>query len=219
VYFLSEEARGSWGVLAVDIRDTRPQSTISGETGHLWHLDVTKNFSLEGPDDAVILAFAGVNGLPDDVEVMLVDRTLGRIQNLREETSYRFYSGKRERKRVFQEARFSILVGDAEFVDGGTRQDRRPPSHTRLYQNYPNPFPQATVIRYELARAGPVEIRIHDVSGRLVNTLSRVHDEPGRYEVAWSGDDRSGRQVAPGVYFYRLISSELTQARKMIRVR
>jgi hypothetical protein len=46
----------------------------------------------------------------------------------------------------------------------------RPP-HTRLAQNYPNPFHPVTTISFELSETGPSSLRVHDVRGRLIRTL------------------------------------------------
>ena len=42
---------------------------------------------------------------------------------------------------------------------------------TRLRGCSPNPFAKGTSVNYELARYGPVELTVHDVSGRLVRRL------------------------------------------------
>ena len=42
---------------------------------------------------------------------------------------------------------------------------------TRLGGCSPNPFAKRTSVNYELAQHGPVELTVHDVSGRLVRRL------------------------------------------------
>jgi hypothetical protein len=92
------------------------------------------------------------------------------------------------------------------------------PSHTQLLQNYPNPFQAGSVIRYELAQAGDVQITIFDVQGRLVTTLNEGQRDPGCYEVTWSAVSGQGESISPGVYFYRMATRGLTETRKMIRI-
>jgi hypothetical protein len=86
----------------------------------------------------------------------------------------------------------------------------------RLAQNVPNPFRPSTSISYELGAAGPVSLRIYDVSGRLIRTL--VDDEQGAatHSVNWNGTDDAGRTVASGVYFYQLEAPGVTETRRMV---
>ena len=71
-------------------------------------------------------------------------------------------------------------------------------------RNAPNPFNPATEIFFELPRRGRAEVRIFDVSGRLVRDLGGRVLESGSASLRWNGTDRDGRGVVSGVYFYRL---------------
>lgn len=77
------------------------------------------------------------------------------------------------------------------------------PSQLALYQNYPNPFNPSTTIRYDVAEAAEVGIRVFDALGRLVEVLGTWHREPGTYSVTWEAGNRPS-----GVYFYRLETAE-----------
>ncbi len=65
----------------------------------------------------------------------------------------------------------------------------------------------------------PVLLTGEDVSGRLVRVLVEETRKAGGYEETWNGQDRFGRQVASGVYFYRLTAGRFVQTRKMILLR
>ena len=84
-----------------------------------------------------------------------------------------------------------------------------------LMQNVPNPFNPSTVIRYELGVAGPVELGIYDLAGRLVDTVFSGQEEQGRHEHVWQGRDASGHAVATGVYVYRLKAGDVVETRRM----
>jgi hypothetical protein len=89
-----------------------------------------------------------------------------------------------------------------------------------LYQNYPNPFNPVTTIRFALERRSHVRIAVYDVTGRLVTTLVDEVRNPGEYtDVKWDGTNASGNPVATGVYFYRLVSDDFKQTRKMILIK
>jgi len=87
---------------------------------------------------------------------------------------------------------------------------------THLGQNHPNPFNPKTEIRFSLSQNGPTSLKIYDAQGRLVKTLIDGVLQAGQREVVWSGDDASGRPVASGVYFYKLVTPEKSVSRRMV---
>ena len=86
-----------------------------------------------------------------------------------------------------------------------------------LVGNYPNPFNPTTSVRYTVPRAGPVNLTVYDVSGRLVRTLVETasHDA-GRHSISWDGRDENGAEVATGVYFARLSVDSQSASGKMV---
>jgi len=90
---------------------------------------------------------------------------------------------------------------------------------THLYQNYPNPFNPQTQIAFDLPSAGRAEIRIYDVLGRRIRTLVDGNRPAGRQILGWDGRDDSGKEVASGTYFYRLVAPGVDESRKMVIVR
>jgi hypothetical protein len=82
--------------------------------------------------------------------------------------------------------------------------------------NYPNPFCQATVIKYGCPKRTKVSIQVFDIMGRLVNTLVDKEMDAGYHEVRWDGSTKSGRKVASAVYFYRMQADDFKATGKMI---
>ena len=78
------------------------------------------------------------------------------------------------------------------------------PQGFALGQNYPNPFNPGTVIPYELAVAGYVQLEVLNVLGQHVATLVDGEQAAGSYRVRWDGTDAAGGAVSAGVYLYRL---------------
>ncbi|MBT4501981.1 MAG: T9SS type A sorting domain-containing protein [Gemmatimonadetes bacterium] len=78
------------------------------------------------------------------------------------------------------------------------------PDDLALEQNYPNPFNAGTVIRFALPVGGDVELSIFNLAGQQVAKLANGLREAGTYTVRWDGRDDSGRELASGVYLYRL---------------
>mgnify|MGYP000709424865 CR=1 FL=1 len=64
-----------------------------------------------------------------------------------------------------------------------------------------------------------MRVAVHDLRGRLVRVLVEGVVPQGRHEAVWQGRDRSGRQAAAGVYFYRLESPAFNQTRRMLLVK
>jgi len=80
----------------------------------------------------------------------------------------------------------------------------------------PNPFNPATVIAFELAAPGRVELTVHDALGRRVRTLAAGAHASGRHEVRWDGVDAQGRRAGSGVYFVRLATDAGVETRKVM---
>lgn len=94
------------------------------------------------------------------------------------------------------------------------------PTTTRLWQNYPNPFNAATGIRFDLAEAASVELRVYDLAGRLVKVLASGRYAAGTYRVSWDGTDRAGTPVPSGLYFCRAtIGNSCVGVTKMLLLR
>jgi hypothetical protein len=89
-----------------------------------------------------------------------------------------------------------------------------------LEPNRPNPFRGSTSILFSLVDKRPVRLAIYDVGGRLVRRLLEDDRlEAGEHQRSWDGTDEGGRLAAPGVYYYRLETSEQSATRKMLLLR
>jgi hypothetical protein len=86
----------------------------------------------------------------------------------------------------------------------------------KITQNYPNPFNSATTISYDLSKSTHIELTIFNILGQKVKTLVNSRQPAGTYQIQWDGSDNSGRNVASGIYLYRLKAGEFVQIRKMI---
>ena len=82
--------------------------------------------------------------------------------------------------------------------------------------NYPNPFNPSTTISYSVPTDGEVSLYIYNARGQLVNTLVSEHKNRGNYQVVWQGRDMSGRSVASGLYFTRLVTGGKSISNKML---
>lgn len=104
---------------------------------------------------------------------------------------------------------YEVRIAVTDITGGGPETPR-----LALYQNAPNPFNPATVIRFTTARPGPVELRVYDVAGREVARLVEGNMEAGAHEVPWRAEG-----IASGVYFYVLRAGGMTIGRKAVLMR
>jgi aminopeptidase N len=68
----------------------------------------------------------------------------------------------------------------------------------------PNPFNRSTTIGFSMAEAGPVRLRVFDLSGRLVRSLLDSPLGPGEHRVTWDGRGENGSILPAGLYLQRL---------------
>lgn len=102
----------------------------------------------------------------------------------------------------------------------GVGDSEKTPSTFVLHQNVPNPFNPSTIIHYDIPAGGDlVTLRIFDVRGARVRTLFDGRKASGRHRALWDGQDDSGNSVASGVYFYRLVGTGFSSARRMVLLR
>ncbi|MCP4569820.1 MAG: S8 family serine peptidase [FCB group bacterium] len=90
------------------------------------------------------------------------------------------------------------------------------PGILELAQNYPNPFNPRTTIRFNLKSAQHARLVVYNVAGQVVRMLYDEFAFAGEQNVVWDGSDEYGRQVASGVYFYRLTAGAESVSKKMI---
>ena len=82
-------------------------------------------------------------------------------------------------------------------------------------QNYPNPFTSSTEIEYGFPEDTNINITIYNISGKKVAVLVNEKKKAGYYTVRWNGENKYGKKVANGIYFYRLESCSHTATKKM----
>ena len=90
------------------------------------------------------------------------------------------------------------------------------PKDYALAQNVPNPFNPSTTIDYRLPEAGEVHLVIYNLLGQEVRTLVQEPMDAGFHSVVWDGLDAYGKQVASGIYMYRLNVGDFSQVQRMM---
>jgi hypothetical protein len=83
-----------------------------------------------------------------------------------------------------------------------------------LEQNYPNPFNPVTKIKYSIPKHSFVTLQVFDMLGREIKTLVNENKTAGEYEINWNAEG-----YPSGVYFYKLITDEFTEQKKMVLIK
>ena len=110
--------------------------------------------------------------------------------------------------------------------------EEQKPSIFTLFQNYPNPFNPITIIQYAVSgrqmkaadggrptvdnSSTRTTLNIYNILGQKVRTLVDEPKRAGSYEVIWDGKDDRGKDVASGIYFYKLTAGSYQKIRKMV---
>ncbi len=72
-------------------------------------------------------------------------------------------------------------------------------TETSLHEAYPNPFNPVTTVRFSLAEAGPVRLRVYDVLGRRVAVLADSDMVAGAHSVKFEA-----AHLPSGMYLLRM---------------
>ena len=121
----------------------------------------------------------------------------------------------------------SIRISDMEVDDVLTSVESdaeamfAKPAKFLLAPNFPNPFNPTTTIAFELPRSSDVHLTIYNLAGQQIRTLLDGAMEGGSHKSVWDGKNDLGRDVASGVYLYRLTvdGGKRTETKKMVLIR
>jgi hypothetical protein len=84
------------------------------------------------------------------------------------------------------------------------------PNQFALYQNYPNPFNPMTQISFSLDHQNTVSLKLFDVLGREIKTLTSGVCQSGMHTITLDAST-----FPSGIYFYRLQAGNFVAARKL----
>lgn len=88
------------------------------------------------------------------------------------------------------------------------------PAEYALNSVYPNPFNSRSVITFSLPEQAKLSLTVHDLAGRLVQTLTEDVFPSGRHNITWDAS-----QSAAGMYIIRLDTEKFNASQKVILLR
>jgi len=179
--------------------DFRP---ILGD-GQVWDFEVSNPRM-----SRCTLHFNGIEGIPSENDVVLINMLNSTPIHLRKNLHYSF-------EMLTNNMKFKLLVGSKDFVDKEIAG--MIPKSFELEQNFPNPFNSSTSISFKLPEEVQICLEVYNELGQKMKTLATGNYKPGIHTIIWDGTDNSGGNVASGIYFYRLMTgSKLVESQKMI---
>jgi len=183
--------------------DIRPEFSDGDE----WEFEVKTNIH-----DVVNLTFKGLETIPADYEVWLVDKTLKIKSNLRHKNSYSAAGRGEDNPK-----NLTLVVGRQDYMANKLIEFQLVPTTVELSHNFPNPFNPSTTIRYGLPNPNRTTLTVYNILGKKVKTLINSElMEAGYHAAVWDGRDDAGRAVANGTYIIRMQAGSFVQVRKML---
>ncbi|MFA8343506.1 MAG: T9SS type A sorting domain-containing protein, partial [Rhodothermaceae bacterium] len=112
----------------------------------------------------------------------------------------------------------SVSGGLAKFTDNSEagkdefviHQEKTPTTYS-LAPAYPNPFNPATKIKFQLPKDDFVSLKIYDITGRYVETLTEETTSAGEHTVTWNAANKSS-----GIYIIVMKSGNYVSKQKVI---
>jgi hypothetical protein len=199
VYFDRPEWDRTFREFATDIRPDVAEMEI-------WEMQVRS-------DDRkpVELEFLGVDNVPQELAVYLVDRAGGRGADLRKSAMYTL-------KPATRVTALSVVVGKPDLVE--TMAAEAVPKTFSLEQNYPNPFNPTTVIPVSVPLQAGVVLEVYNILGQKVRTLHDGILPAGRYTFEWDGRNDQLLQNSTGMYICTLrVGKDVRMSRRLTLIR
>ncbi|MCK4257322.1 T9SS type A sorting domain-containing protein, partial [candidate division WOR-3 bacterium] len=91
------------------------------------------------------------------------------------------------------------------------------PKRFEVFPAYPSPMRSKVNIAYSLPDNIKANLKIYDISGRLIRTFENITNEHS--PITWHGRDKSGRTVPAGIYFCSLSTEKSRTTRKIVKIK
>ncbi|MFA5034030.1 MAG: T9SS type A sorting domain-containing protein [bacterium] len=83
----------------------------------------------------------------------------------------------------------------------------------------PNPFINMTTIKYSLPCETKVSLKIYNICGKLVKTLTDEIQNAGEHSITWNRQNDKKERISIGIYFCKINTGEKNITEKLILIR
>jgi hypothetical protein len=83
-----------------------------------------------------------------------------------------------------------------------------------LSQNFPNPFNPTTNIKFTIPKNANTYLKVYDILGNEVSTYFEEFLNAGTYNILFEAQNLSS-----GIYYYKLVSGDFTETKRMMLVK
>jgi hypothetical protein len=104
----------------------------------------------------------------------------------------------------------SVVFHQLQYM-GIVKNENSAINNFKLLQNYPNPFNPSTSIEFDIPKSSFVKLAVYDILGREIDMLVNEELKSGSYSTEWNAVN-----IPSGVYFYKLITDDFSDTRKMV---
>lgn len=186
------------------------------------NLKIPLSFDANGRTN-LTFRWGNIDGLPNDWDVMLIDKEENREIDLQVAEEYQFTvssgvneqdsdEGKLLNKREGSEESSRFVLSLIPNLD--TSSGRDVPESVKLNPNYPNPFNPTTTIPYEIAEDAEVKLTVWNMIGQKVATLVDGMVEAGTHQETWNANN-----MPSGIYIARFEVGNEVFTRKMTLIK
>jgi hypothetical protein len=89
-----------------------------------------------------------------------------------------------------------------------------------LEKNYPNPFNPSTTIAFSLSKSSNVKLKIFNIKGQKIRTLTDTFYPKGKHYILWDGKDENQKSMSSGIYFYQIsVDNQIKMTKKCIMIK
>lgn len=107
-----------------------------------------------------------------------------------------------------------MTVPTSQFIPTGINKFETTATEYSLSQNFPNPFNPSTSIKFSVPKDGNVSFKIYDISGKEVSNFYNGYLKTGIYTLHFDGS-----HLSSGVYFYKMITKDFSDVKRMLLVK